>query len=128
MNELLFECYSVPKLAYGVDGLLSLHQNHPDDVGLPDYALIVSVGHHTVHVMPIVNGKVDLEGVRKVNVGGHQLVNHTWKALQLKYPYNSGSISVSILVDHCYCRVSSLVSIVFVQIRSDTFLTSEKIW
>ena len=28
MSELLFECYHVPKVAYGVDALLSLYENH----------------------------------------------------------------------------------------------------
>ena len=30
MSELLFECYHVPKVAYGVDALFSLLNNHPN--------------------------------------------------------------------------------------------------
>ena len=29
MSELLFECYHIPKVAYGVDALFSLMNNHP---------------------------------------------------------------------------------------------------
>ena len=30
MSELLFECYHIPKVAYGVDALFSLLNNHPN--------------------------------------------------------------------------------------------------
>ena len=29
MSELLFECYHVPSVLYGVDSLFSLYKNHP---------------------------------------------------------------------------------------------------
>ena len=29
MSELLFECYGVPSVTYGVDSLFSLYHNHP---------------------------------------------------------------------------------------------------
>lgn len=29
MSELLFECYGIPKVTYGVDSLFSLYKNHP---------------------------------------------------------------------------------------------------
>ena len=32
MNELLFECYSVPRVAYGVDALFSLASNHGEEI------------------------------------------------------------------------------------------------
>ena len=29
MSELLFECYHVPSVTYGIDAMFSLHKNHP---------------------------------------------------------------------------------------------------
>jgi len=29
MSELLFECYNVPSVAYGIDSLFSLYHNFP---------------------------------------------------------------------------------------------------
>ena len=30
MSELLFECYHIPRVCYGVDALFSFFHNHPD--------------------------------------------------------------------------------------------------
>lgn len=59
MSELLFECYGVPSVAYGVDALFSAHHNcHLEGHELTD-SLIVSSGHQTTHILPVVNGKLD---------------------------------------------------------------------
>ena len=36
MNELLFECYSVPRVAYGIDALFSLASNHGEEIVVLD--------------------------------------------------------------------------------------------
>ncbi len=56
MTELLFEGYGVPAVAYGVDALFSAHHN----LGVMDDALLVSVGHQTVHLIPMLAGQLDL--------------------------------------------------------------------
>ena len=55
MNELLFECYSVPRVAYGVDALFGLNSNLNEEWRTH---LVVSLGFHTVHVIPVVDGVV----------------------------------------------------------------------
>ncbi len=60
MNELLFECYGVPSVCAGVDALFSLfHQKGEEGART---ALVISIGFHTVHVLPYIskerNGKL----------------------------------------------------------------------
>ena len=40
MSELLFECYNVPSVAYGIDSLFSLYNNIPDS---GEYCIIIPV-------------------------------------------------------------------------------------
>ena len=58
MSELLFECYGVPSVAYGIDALFSAHHNIGIESGITD-ALIVSSGHQTTHILPVLGGQVD---------------------------------------------------------------------
>ena len=58
--------------------------------------LVVSLGFHTVHVIPVVEGAVSAEGVRRINVGGFQMIAHLQRALQLKYTAHAGNITVGI--------------------------------
>ena len=106
MNELLFEGYSVPSVAYGVDALFSLYKNNVE-LSEPSYdALVVSIGFHTIHILPIIDGKLLSEGVRRINFGGFSLTNYGLKAMQLKYPSHVANITVGraeeILQDHCH--------------------------
>lgn len=49
MSELLFECYRVPSVAYGIDGLFSLYYNQSQSSqlhhGLPDSCCLMAMGH-----------------------------------------------------------------------------------
>jgi len=96
MNELLFECYSVPKVAYGIDCMFSYYQNK-DLLKLGDTCLIISLGFHTVHIIPVINGKIDCRGIRRINVGGFHLTNYLHRSMQLKYPPHTNNITVSIV-------------------------------
>ncbi|XP_071748999.1 actin-related protein 5 [Lepeophtheirus salmonis] len=102
MNELLFECYSVPKVAYFVDALTSYHQNKD----LAQDALIVSLSHHTMHFIPWISGKIAGHGVRRINLGGAQIINFLHRTLQLKYPGHLNNITLSraeeIFHNHAY--------------------------
>ena len=107
MNELLFDCYSVPSVAYGVDTMFSYYKNHDVDVAeIPGSSLVISIGFHTVHILPIVDGVIAAEGVRRINVGGFHLTNYGLKAMQLKYPSHVTNITVGraeeTLQDHCH--------------------------
>lgn len=58
MSELLFECYGVPQVAYGVDSLFSFYYNSTQG-GLrqPPTGLVLSSGYHCSHVLPFINGR-----------------------------------------------------------------------
>ncbi|KOC60709.1 Actin-related protein 5 [Habropoda laboriosa] len=90
MAELLFECYNVPAIAYGVDCLLSYqHNNCPSD------GLIISIGYHTTHIIPILDGKADPVNSRRINVGGYHITSYMHRLLQLKYPVHVNAITPS---------------------------------
>lgn len=64
MSELLFEGYGVPGVSYGIDSLFSLYRN---DIG--DTALIVNCGYHSIHIIPVIRGRVYEEYARRINLG-----------------------------------------------------------
>ncbi|XP_066594828.1 actin-related protein 5 [Prorops nasuta] len=90
MAELLFECYNVPSIAYGVDCLFSYqHNNCPPD------GLIISIGYHTTHIIPILDGKADFANSRRINIGGYHITSYMHRLLQLKYPVHVNAITPS---------------------------------
>lgn len=100
MSELLFECYNVPSLFYGVDSLFSFNYNN-----LGDTALIVSIGYTATHVIPFLNGKTVTQKIRRINVGGYHMISYLHRLLQLKYPVHINGITISrveeLLNYHC---------------------------
>uniref|UniRef100_T1J7A5 Actin-related protein 5 n=1 Tax=Strigamia maritima TaxID=126957 RepID=T1J7A5_STRMM len=93
MSELLFECYHVPSVAYGIDSVFSFHLNNPGMKG--DHAMIVSCGYHTIHLLPILSGKMDLPRTKRINVGGNHVTSFMHRLLQLKYPAHFTAITLS---------------------------------
>ncbi|XP_058827321.1 actin-related protein 5-like [Topomyia yanbarensis] len=63
MAELMFECYGIPGLAYGVDSLFSFSFN-----SIMQDGLIISCGYHTTHVIPVLNGRMVQDKVRRINL------------------------------------------------------------
>ena len=61
---MLFECYSVPALTYGVDSLFSWNFNKIKHDGI-----ILSFGYHVTHIIPILNNKIMGEYARRLNIG-----------------------------------------------------------
>ena len=60
MSELLFEAYGIPSVAYGVDALFGAHHSSLKQLGRPlEEALVVSCGHGTTHILPVVEGRLD---------------------------------------------------------------------
>ncbi|XP_039756540.1 actin-related protein 5 [Pararge aegeria] len=90
MSELLFEGYSVPGVSYGVDSLFSMYKN---DIG--NTALIVNCGYHTIHIIPVIRGKIIEEHARRINLGGSEIICYMHKLLQLKYPVHVNAITMS---------------------------------
>ncbi|XP_033119970.1 actin-related protein 5-like [Anneissia japonica] len=104
MNELLFECYRVPSVATGVDSLYSLYNNRPESMASD--GIILSSGYQTTHVLPFVDGKLDITQCRRINIGGAQSVAFLHRLMQLKYHRHFAAINLSrseeILKEHCY--------------------------
>eukprot|EP00090_Calanus_glacialis_P030781 TRINITY_DN5000_c0_g1_i1.p1 TRINITY_DN5000_c0_g1~~TRINITY_DN5000_c0_g1_i1.p1 ORF type:complete len:706 (+),score=170.20 TRINITY_DN5000_c0_g1_i1:31-2118(+) len=104
-SHLLFELYGVPSIAFGVDFLFSLRANVPK---IKD-ALVVSLSHQTIHVLPILDGIPQLNKSRRLNLGGAQLAHFLQKTLQLKYPNHVNNVTLSraeeMLLNHT-CVVS----------------------
>ena len=97
MSELLFELYGAPKLAFGVDCLFSYGFNSHKSQPLTNSndCLIVNSGAHSTHIIPVLDGKVDLSHAKRINLGGTHTLNFMHKFLQLKYYQFQGSILLS---------------------------------
>ena len=65
MSELLFECYNVPAVSYGVDALFSLY--HSCSVQGRAYcdALVICSGHQSTHILPVLDGRLDASHVKR---------------------------------------------------------------
>ncbi|XP_063153249.1 actin-related protein 5 isoform X3 [Candoia aspera] len=104
MSELLFECYQVPKVSYGVDSLYSFYHNKRQS--WPCSGLIVSSGYQCTHVLPVLDGRLDARNCKRINLGGCQAALYLQRLLQLKYPGHFAAITLSrveeILHEHSY--------------------------
>lgn len=100
MSELLFECYDVPSIAYGIDSLFSFSHGKASDTGL-----IVSFGYHSIHIIPVIRGKAQYTQIRRISIGGFHIINFLHRMLQLKYPIHVNAITISrvewLLHNHC---------------------------
>lgn len=100
MNEIIFECYGAPSVAYGIDSLFSYRQNKGKT------GLVVSSSHTSTHVIPVYNSKALLTQATRLNWGGNQSAEYLLKLLRLKYPAFQGKTNVSqaehMLHDFCY--------------------------
>lgn len=103
MSELLFECYQVPSVSYGIDCLFAHHYSENQD-----NALLISLGYHTCHVVPIVGGKCIYNNVRRLNIGGFHIITFLHKILQLKYPAHTNAITIGRIEEllHDICEVA----------------------
>lgn len=94
MSELMFECYNVPSLSYFTDAMAqwqsSVNKNKDSNCGI-----LITIGYQTIHVSPVIGGRIDLENVKRVSLGGYHLDYFMQRLLQLKYPIHAPSISLS---------------------------------
>ncbi len=44
------------------------------------------MGNTTIHVIPIINGEVQMKDIKRINVGGYQSFDVLYKQLNLKFP------------------------------------------
>ncbi|CAG03231.1 unnamed protein product, partial [Tetraodon nigroviridis] len=107
MSELLFECYGVPHVSYGVDSLYSFFRSDAQrGEQPPQTGVILSSGYSCSHVLPVVNGRLDAVNCKRVNVAGSQAASYLQRLLQLKYPGHLAAITLSrveeLLHEHSY--------------------------
>jgi actin-related protein 5 len=87
MSELLFEAYDVPAVAYGVDALFGAHRGSVEQLGRPlEEGLVVSCGHCTCHILPVLQGRLDATHCKRINLGGFNVVAYLNRLLQLSRP------------------------------------------
>ncbi|KAJ9088738.1 Nuclear actin-protein involved in chromatin remodeling, variant 2 [Entomophthora muscae] len=84
MTELLFECYQVPSLTYGVDSLFSFYENNGGSMDTD--GLVFSSGHHTSHIIPIFGGRGRVDLASRISFGGIPAADFMLKSMQLKFP------------------------------------------
>lgn len=93
MSELMFECYSVPAITYYTDVMGSWYSMYSNRPAQYDTGVCIHIGYQMSHVVPVVGGKVVMENVRRIAVGGYHLDFFMQRLLQLKYPIHSNVIS-----------------------------------
>ncbi len=86
INELLFECYQVPSVCYGIDALFSYFYHQQKQSKQAKNSLIIRSGNYSTHVLPFVNNSVDLRYCKRINIGGSNSTDYAMKSLQIKYP------------------------------------------
>ncbi|KAG2023710.1 chromatin remodeling complex subunit [Coprinopsis cinerea AmutBmut pab1-1] len=106
-SELMFELYSVPSLAFCVDGLMSFYQNHRPPAGSPftSDGLVLSFNTASTSVIPMLNGKGILSHAKRIPWGASQASEYLLKLIQLKYPGFPTKITTNqtnwMLQNHC---------------------------
>ncbi|KAM9786139.1 actin-related protein 5 [Neosynchiropus ocellatus] len=110
MSELLFECYRVPHVSYGVDALYSFHHNNAlRDLQPPHTGIVLSSGYNCSHILPVINSRLDAVNCKRVNMAGGQAAAYLQRLLQLKYPGHLAAITLSrmeeLLHEHSYTAV-----------------------
>ncbi|KAI9700631.1 MAG: Nuclear actin-protein involved in chromatin remodeling [Candelina mexicana] len=100
MTEILFECYSAPSVAYGIDSLFSYNHNNGRT------GLVISSSHSSTHLIPVIDHKPVLSQASRLNWGRAQSAEYLLKLLRLKYPNFPGKYTESqadeMIREHCY--------------------------
>jgi actin-related protein 5 len=100
MNEILFECYSAPSVAYGIDALLSYKYNNGSD------GLVIASSHSSTHLIPIFNSRPVISNISRLNWGGYHCADYLYKLMKLKYPTFPGKMTetqvAEMVREHCY--------------------------
>ncbi|KAK4570452.1 Nuclear actin-protein involved in chromatin remodeling [Recurvomyces mirabilis] len=102
MSEILYELYSVPAVAYGVDSLFSYDFNGGRT------GLVVSSAHMSTHLIPVVDRQPLISQATRLDWGRAQCVEFLTRLLKTKYPGLITSSKVTdtqieeLVREHCY--------------------------
>ncbi|KAK3686850.1 Actin-related protein 5 [Vermiconidia calcicola] len=102
MNEVLFDLYNVPSVAYGVDSLFSYDYNGGNT------GLVVSSANMSTHLIPVVDRQPLVAQATRLDWGRAQCAEYLQRLLKTKYPglLTSGKVNETQIEDlvrsHCY--------------------------
>eukprot|EP00923_Selenidium_pygospionis_P003119 GHVN01004856.1.p1 GENE.GHVN01004856.1~~GHVN01004856.1.p1 ORF type:complete len:616 (+),score=79.62 GHVN01004856.1:1698-3545(+) len=99
IKEILFETYNIPALCMTADVLLGAYRSKPLET-----VLLVSCSHSRCMVMPVIAGKVDVENMMRIDVGGGSMHSFLQGMLELKYhdfPYHINAEDSWQLIRNC---------------------------
>lgn len=102
MNEIMFELYGVPSVAYGIDSLFSYDYNGGNT------GLVVSSAHMSTHLIPVVNKQPLISHATRLDWGRSHCVEYLQRLLRAKYPglLTTGKVTETQIDDlvraHCY--------------------------
>lgn len=108
ISEIFFELYSVPSLCYGVDMLFSydynknvINKNKLSNIDENKFSncLIISTSYQNTHVVPIINGKINLDKTRRIGIGGFHGNELLTKSMNLRYPDLRAKFTPEIIKD-----------------------------
>nr|CAB3219963.1 actin, non-muscle 6.2-like [Phallusia mammillata] len=94
MSELLFEAYSIPKVAFGIDCLFSYNNNCLGEDN-DSTALIVSCGFQSTHVLPVIDRQPDIKNALRLNLGGYNCTAYLQWLLQYRHPQHVGEFTLN---------------------------------
>jgi len=122
-SELMFECYGVPALSYVVDHACGYFWHQSNQIGSREGALadglVIHSGHHSTHVVPIIDGKMSLKHSKRIPLGGHHHTEMVQRSLTLKYPQHKGVFgyeqALYIHQNHSFCAYDYAEQITFLE-------------
>ena len=108
MSELLFECYRVPSVSYGLDSIFSYYYN-TKALPLQD-TLILSSGNKSTYYLPILSGRSHGPSIKRytpvllclteaslcvsrIPLGGAHCTQLMQDLFHLKYPFHRSTIT-----------------------------------
>ncbi|CDW79283.1 actin-related protein 5 [Stylonychia lemnae] len=124
ISELLFECYRISAVSYAVDSLLSFYYNKAQNLGGAFSAdsqngLVISSSYNTTHVIPIIEGGVQLQQTKRLPLGGAHHQELLSKSLNLKYVQHKNNLTSEsiqyIQENHTYCPTNYRDQILFLE-------------
>ncbi|KXL48129.1 hypothetical protein M433DRAFT_159507 [Acidomyces richmondensis BFW] len=102
MNEILYELYNIPSVAYGVDSLFSYSYNGGNT------GLVLSSANTSTHLIPVVDKQPLINHATRLDWGRSQCAEYLTRLLKAKYPglLTTGKVNETQIEDlvrsHCY--------------------------
>lgn len=100
--QVLFECFNVPGVTFGIDSLFAYYQNTTAN----STGLVIGCGNEDTNIIPVVDGQGILTEAKRINWGGSQAADYLTNLMTLKYPYFPTKLSNfhyrTMYEDYCY--------------------------